>query len=77
MAFKDRLDELTVADWRRLLNLPCGNAMRGNCTGVQTGRTGYGWIRHKVDGERVAITRPEINGVVEKRYSKKFIKLIN
>ena len=30
MACKDRLDELTVADWRRLLNLPCGNAMRGN-----------------------------------------------
>ena len=28
MACKDRLDELTVADWRRLLNLPSGNAMR-------------------------------------------------
>ena len=30
VACKDRLDELTVADWRRLLNLPCRNAMRGN-----------------------------------------------
>ena len=28
MACKDRLDELTVADWRRSLNLPSGNAMR-------------------------------------------------
>jgi hypothetical protein len=28
VACKDRLDELTVADWRRLLNLPSGNAMR-------------------------------------------------
>ena len=28
MACKDRLDELTVADWRRSLNLPNGNAMR-------------------------------------------------
>ena len=27
MACTDRLDELTVADWRRLLNLPSGNAM--------------------------------------------------
>ena len=28
VACKDRLDELTVADWRRLLNLPSGSAMR-------------------------------------------------
>ena len=68
--FEARLKKLS-GEWSRRI---CGGRCGGVCDRMYrdphkacpaTGRTGYGWIRHKVDGDRVAITRPEINGVVD------------